>query len=455
MNTKRQVILLGTSVLGLSLVLLWVLSSTGKGIHISHAAGYDSSQKPDYQGYQPIPIDGLVAYYPFNGNANDESGHGHDGTVFGATLTTDRFGNPNHAYSLDGVDDYIDLGDQYITDDSAAFSISLWANISGGSDDGPTMIRLKGYTSEFQYAHRVALYFGFRSFIGITCSNPQCILNNFIDEWHHHLIVYDGGDKNSLGSYKLYRDGVEMSLESSGYVGGWDDENELGRDWLELNHLDGILDDARIYDRELTESEILALYYELVTDPVVLGIEPNTTVVDTGDLPVTISGLNLSIPISAQIDSVSLLTPTLVSSTTLNAVVPVNSLDVGVYDLVVTSDGVTTTLHDAFTVGAAGPWYVAPDGDDGDDCLSPATPCVTIDGALNKPSFLADSTILVATGIYTGTGSEVVLLDKSVTLSGGWDERSSDTPEQRPEHVKKLGGGKCCTEQSWRRDWYK
>ena len=46
--------------------------------------------------------DGLVAYYPLNGNANDESGNGNHVTVYGATLTTDRFGNTNKAYSFDG-----------------------------------------------------------------------------------------------------------------------------------------------------------------------------------------------------------------------------------------------------------------------------------------------------------------------------------------------------------------
>ncbi len=45
-----------------------------------------------------IPTDGLVGWWPFNGNANDESGNGNDGTVIGATLTTDRFGNTNSAY---------------------------------------------------------------------------------------------------------------------------------------------------------------------------------------------------------------------------------------------------------------------------------------------------------------------------------------------------------------------
>jgi hypothetical protein len=51
--------------------------------------------------------DGLVAYYPFNGNANDESGNGNNGTVNGATLSADRFGQTGKAYSFDGVDDNI------------------------------------------------------------------------------------------------------------------------------------------------------------------------------------------------------------------------------------------------------------------------------------------------------------------------------------------------------------
>ncbi len=46
--------------------------------------------------------EGLVAYYPFNGNANDESGNGNDGTVNGATVTVDRFGNTDSAYHFNG-----------------------------------------------------------------------------------------------------------------------------------------------------------------------------------------------------------------------------------------------------------------------------------------------------------------------------------------------------------------
>jgi hypothetical protein len=53
------------------------------------------AQVPSY-----VPTSGLVGWWPFNGNANDESGNGNNGTVNGATLTTDRFGNEGSAYDF-------------------------------------------------------------------------------------------------------------------------------------------------------------------------------------------------------------------------------------------------------------------------------------------------------------------------------------------------------------------
>ena len=69
---------------------------------------------------------------------------------------------------------------------------------------------------------------------------------------------------------------------------------------------------------------------------------------------------------------------------------------------------------------AAGPWYVDPGGSDGNSCLSAGSPCATINGAIGKAA--SGDTIYVATGVYiSSTGSEVVLIDKDITLSGGWD----------------------------------
>jgi len=57
----------------------------------------------------PVPTDGLILYFPFNGNANDESGNGNNGTVYGATLTADRFGSASSAYDFNGVNAYINI----------------------------------------------------------------------------------------------------------------------------------------------------------------------------------------------------------------------------------------------------------------------------------------------------------------------------------------------------------
>ena len=74
---------------------------------------------------------------------------------------------------------------------------------------------------------------------------------------------------------------------------------------------------------------------------------------------------------------------------------------------------------------AAGPWYVSNSGDDTKNCTSDLTACASINAVLNKPGFIAGDTVLVATGIYTGTGNEVVFINKDAVLSGGWDSTFS------------------------------
>jgi len=72
------------------------------------------------------------------------------------------------------------------------------------------------------------------------------------------------------------------------------------------------------------------------------------------------------------------------------------------------------------SVRAAGPWYVSTTGDDGNDCLSPSTPCLTIKGAMDKS--LSGETIYVAVGTYSDNNYGTALnISKNTTLSGGWN----------------------------------
>ncbi|MDH3623486.1 MAG: hypothetical protein OEQ49_06395 [Myxococcales bacterium] len=78
-------------------------------------------------GGSAVPTEGLLAHYPFSGDARDHSGNGYDGTVNGPVLATDRFGTSDGAYSLDGVDDVISLPHEPELDDGATAAGSLGA----------------------------------------------------------------------------------------------------------------------------------------------------------------------------------------------------------------------------------------------------------------------------------------------------------------------------------------
>ena len=87
------------------------LSAVGQSYHTSTTIGEDFINHSGFINTLIPKVDlerGLVAYYPFNGNANDESGNGNDGTPYGGVqLTDDRFANENSAYNFDGINDYI------------------------------------------------------------------------------------------------------------------------------------------------------------------------------------------------------------------------------------------------------------------------------------------------------------------------------------------------------------
>src|SRR5579863_2770063 len=77
---------------------------------------------------------GLVAYYPFNGNANDASGNGNNGVVYGAVLTQDRFGSSNSSYLFNGTNIYIQVSK--LLPDLTNLTISAWVQYTSGSLNG-------------------------------------------------------------------------------------------------------------------------------------------------------------------------------------------------------------------------------------------------------------------------------------------------------------------------------
>ena len=211
--------------------------------------------------------DGLVAYYPFNGNANDASGNGNHGTVHGATLTADRFGNPHSAYSFNGVDNYIStnpLGFQ--TGDS--FSISFWINF----DWQPRRIWILTLGAACCCQGYLALINIDDSLKGITQfgqwwrpTDCYAIENNFDiaalqGKWTHYVTVFDANKKN-LRSYVngmlVDADNCNSFALNAGiglYIGN-------PGPTMPESYYKGSIDEIRIYDRDLSDAEIGELYH--------------------------------------------------------------------------------------------------------------------------------------------------------------------------------------------------
>jgi len=168
-----------------------------------------------------------VAQYFFSGNAADSSGNGLNGTVYGATLTQDRFGNPNSAYAFDGIDDYILVNHNSLLnfDVNDDFSISLWFKASATQNlnyssneliskwvDNPTAGTNQSYPYVFRLKNQSASANNERLTVARfdrSCQNfPQQHSTSLLldDMYHHAVFVKDGT------SLKLYIDNV---LESS------------------------------------------------------------------------------------------------------------------------------------------------------------------------------------------------------------------------------------------------
>ena len=202
--------------------------------------------------------EGLVAHYPFNGNANDESGNGNNGTVNGATLTNDRFGYENSAFYFDGIDDYISLGD-YDYPNNLPFSLSMWISIE--PDDMLAQIYSKYIDGS---ANGFFVSKNSNTLLRSYYSSASIFYNHNILNTYMHIVVivsstfmkmYVNGELISELTYT----NVQSTSTAINYLGcGFDYENGFH------HFFKGKIDDVRIYDRILNEEEISELDFDIV-----------------------------------------------------------------------------------------------------------------------------------------------------------------------------------------------
>ena len=216
---------------------------------------------------------GLIAYYPFNGNADDASANGNHGIAINATLIDDRFGATNNAYEFDanfqftngGAESYIQLPEisTNIGAPNSSFSISMWfnsydpsalgniiLNAGKGGDGNSTVVgRVEVTGNKMKIYHR-----------NPSTNNEPSGSINIDSNWNNVIVMVDG----ELGQYKLFVNGdIDNSMtfsfnpnetyfdaERIWQIGGI---SYMGQN----NHqFHGAIDDVSFWDRILTDDEI-------------------------------------------------------------------------------------------------------------------------------------------------------------------------------------------------------
>jgi len=199
--------------------------------------------------------DGLVAYYPFNGNANDESGNGNHGTVYGATLTEDRFGNTDSAYSFDGINDYMEINNFSLSYDS--ITILAWVFLKSHSSCCPKIIG----TRYSNYAFQLEIFSNNKIMWDCATQSQRLETDENVMElgdWYLITATYDGANSH------IYYDSNRVASRTA--TGSIELLNAVIRIGVEVHanedYWDGYMDDIRIYNRALSNSEIQQLYNE-------------------------------------------------------------------------------------------------------------------------------------------------------------------------------------------------
>jgi hypothetical protein len=211
---------------------------------------------PVEQEPKPEPIDpgtdNLVALYSFENNVNDSSGNGLNGTISGNPMYAD--GISGMAMSLDGVNDYINLGNNPMFDITEQITLAAWVNTNDSGDGQHNPYISKGDTA-YAIKHASGNTIQFFIYDEDWYSANYSVNDSFNGDWHFVAGTYDGAE------VKLYVDGsLTGTTPHEGTIGvqtfnvavGTNTEAEGRFYW-------GLIDEARIYNRALTINEITYL----------------------------------------------------------------------------------------------------------------------------------------------------------------------------------------------------
>jgi hypothetical protein len=210
-----------------------------------------------------------VAYFPFNGSANDVSGNGNNGTPTTPTLTVDRFGNADSAFNFKAdVDSKITVPNSPSLQFDSQFTISLWVKFnqpwSGHVEDlawkaSGTFSSYTGWEVAVNQDNGVN-YLLFGVLNPGNVQNDSYIFGDFGGAWLGHWRNIVAVQSNGISL--LYLDGNLVATENNGGLSTASPaEFIIGGS---IHPVSGAynrdIDDVRLYNRALSAAEVASLH---------------------------------------------------------------------------------------------------------------------------------------------------------------------------------------------------
>ncbi len=203
----------------------------------------------------------LLAYYPFDGDANDASGNGHHANFVNATLTADRSGAPGHAYSFNGSAQRIVIPPAQVFEVRTNITIAAWLKRNQLGVLSPIVCKDNNQpngTSHFEFRvqpnNRLMFAYYLPSERGWKVSESSSAINDY--SWHHVAVTYDGQ------LITLYIDGVSVGVfpQTTPMIPG-NEPLQIGEAQAAgFSYLNGAVDEVYIYKRALSPVEIQRLF---------------------------------------------------------------------------------------------------------------------------------------------------------------------------------------------------
>ena len=198
---------------------------------------------------------GLKGYYPLDGNAKDRSGNNNNGVLYSAVQASGKFGNPNRAYSFDGVNQKVSIPNSIDLQIPGDFTLSLWINVSQLPNLNEPSLKQSWFIQKSSWVNQTGFQLLdngyaspdiiFRTYNGSSFNDIYLPRTQFSLNTWHHLVGVRRGTTNELWLNSVKKGSVTANTYAMNNANLIVGDKTHGR-----------IDEVRIYNRALSTSDI-------------------------------------------------------------------------------------------------------------------------------------------------------------------------------------------------------